>query len=486
MSEVFRVGLVNRWEHFDPRRSTNFANFTVQWHLYEPVFRASEQPNQLDSVLLEYPLQQEGSEDGSAVYSARVKPGVCFSDGTPVTPAHIAASLDRTPSFLIQASARARGNQVFFKVRRPNARFELVLSRHEHSIVLEKGNQFLGTGPYIIAPDSQPDRLHLTRNPYYKGSIRLPEIECVVYPVDSNGSRRKLLEAVDRGEVDFTDELPRDDLNRVQRMRKCIDLGYCTAILFFNTERQIFLNPVVRRAFAEAIDRKALAAQSYSNALAFTATGLLPPSLGQSAPDGIGYDLEHARQTLAEAGVKPPITPLIIGVVPVPRPHLPDPRATAEMIASQLGKLGFNFDIRQARTMEEYYEMCGRGQYDLMLSGWIPDTADPLDYMESLLATHSVPAAGQAAGKGSNLSRWRNETADRAIDKERVRQDPENWRQLSELLQKEVPLLPLMYGPRSVVVTWRAKNFPRNFGYRPFLAELDLEPRSELVDAAVT
>src|SRR5882762_9762267 len=101
MNDVFHVGLVNRWEQCDPRRSTNFANLLVQWHLYEPALRASEQLGQLDSVLLDCPLQVEGSEDGSAVYSARVKPGVCFSDGTEVTPAHIAASLDCTPSFLI-------------------------------------------------------------------------------------------------------------------------------------------------------------------------------------------------------------------------------------------------------------------------------------------------------------------------------------------------------------------------------------------------
>lgn len=486
MSEVFRVGLVNRWEQCDPRLGTNFANILVQWHLFEPVYRASEQSGEIDSVMLEYPLQAEGSEDGSAMYSAKVKPGVFFSDGTEVTATHIANSLDRTPSFLIQASARPRGNRVFFKVRRPNARFELVLSRHEHAIVLEKGGQFLGTGPYVLSSDSQPELLHLVRNPHYKGSVRLQEIECAVYPLDASGSRRKLLEAVDRGEVDLTDELPRDDLNRVQKMRKCIDLGYCTAILFFNTERQVFLNSLVRRACAAAIDRKALAAQSYSNALAFTATGLLPPSLGQATPDNIVHDLEHARALLQESGVQVPVTPLIMGVVPVPRPHLPEPRATAEMLATQLGRLGFNFDIRQARSMEEFFDIQGRGAYDLVLSGWIPDTSDPLDYMESLLATHSVPASGRGASKGSNLSRWKNADADLAIDRERMRRDPENWTKLCDLLRTEVPLLPLMYGPRSVVVTWRAKNFPRNFVHRPFMAELELETRSALVDAAVT
>src|SRR5258707_3380363 len=99
MSEAFRVGLVNRWEQCDPRLGTNFANIMIQWHLYEPVYRASEQPGEIESVLLEYPLQAEGSEDGSAMYSAKVKRGVIFSDGTEVTSTRIAISFDRCPSF---------------------------------------------------------------------------------------------------------------------------------------------------------------------------------------------------------------------------------------------------------------------------------------------------------------------------------------------------------------------------------------------------
>ena len=485
MNDVFRVGLVNRWEQCDPRRG-NFFNNMVQWHLFEPPYRASEQPGQIESVLLDYPLQPEGSEDGSAVYSAGVRRGNYFSDGTEVTAAHIVTSLDRSPSFVIQASAQARDNRVFFKVRHPNARFELVLSRHEHAIVLEKNGELLGTGPYVISPESQPERLRLVRNRFYKGPVQLQEIECVVYPVDADGSRHKLLEAVDRGEVDFTENLTRDDMNRVQRMRKCIDLGYCTAILSFNTERPIFANSLVRRAMAAAIDRKALAAQSYSNALAFTATGLLPPSLGRPTPDEITHDLEQARSLLASAGIDRPSRPLSMCVVPMPRPHLPKPRATAEMIASQLGHLGFNLEIRQAKSMDEYFEITGSGQYDLVLAGWIPDTPDPLDYLESLLTTHCIPAAGRAASKGSNFSRWRNSGMDQAIEMERNKPDPANWQRICDLLRTEVPLFPLMYGPHTVVVTWRVKNFPRNFCNRPFLAGLELEPRSALVDAVVT
>ena len=83
----------------------------------------------------------------------------------------------------------------------------------------------------------------------------------------------------------------------------------------------------MRMAVASAIDRKSLAAQSYSNALAFAATGMIPPVLG-STPDLITHDLARARDLFAKANVNTK-APLVLGMLPVPRPYLPEPKVTA-------------------------------------------------------------------------------------------------------------------------------------------------------------
>jgi ABC-type oligopeptide transport system substrate-binding subunit len=366
----------------------------------------------------------------------------------------------------------ARGGRVYFRLKRPNARFELLLARFDLGIVLERSGELLGTGPYMLGPNPQPECFRLVRNPHSKEAPHLPEIECRAYPLDADGRRKKLLEAVNRGEVDFTDELARDEINRVERMRKCIDLGYCTSILFFNTEQPIFQDNRVRTAFASAMDRKSLAAQSYSNALAFAATGLVPPALG-SAPDLMMHDLVRAKNLLAEAKASP-TAPLVLVVLPVPRPYLPEPRATAELIAAQLKEVGFHIDIKHPRDLTEYQDICQRGGYDLLLAGWIPDTSDPVDFMESLLASHAVPSRSNQATRGSNLSRWRNAAFDEALQKQRVKPEPANWLRICELVRSEAPLFPLMYGPRIAVVSWRARNFPRDFGSGPFLAHVEV------------
>jgi len=471
MSEIFRVGFVNRWERRDPRTGLNYASFLVQGHIYQPPYHLTPGSSQVKPVLLDYPLQREPDE-GGPVYSGHVCSGIRFSDGSPLTADHIAESLEKTPAFKMQASASARGTRVFFKLKRPNARFELLLARFDLGVVLERGGELLGTGPYMLAPNPQPECFRLVRNPYSKDVAKLPEIECRTYPLDDDGKRKKLLDAVNRGQVDFTDELARDEINRVERMRKCIDLGYCTSILFFNTEKPIFEDSRVRLAFASAVDRKSLAAQSYSNALAFAATGLVPPVLG-SAPDLMTHDVARAKGLVGTAKANSK-SPLVLVVLPVPRPYLPEPRATAELIAAQLKEIGFAIHIKHPRDLTEYQDICQRGDYDLLLAGWIPDTSDPVDFIESLLASHAVPSRSNQATRGSNLSRWRNAAMDDMLQKQRLKPDPANWLRICEMLRNEAPLFPLMYGPRIAVVSWRVRNFPRDFGSGPFLAQVEL------------
>jgi len=103
MSEAFRVGFVNRWERRDPRTGLNYASFLVQWHIYEPPYRFSAQTSQVKPGLLEYPLVKEMDASG-LLYSAHVRPGIRFSDGTELTAEHVAASLEKTPAFKVHAS----------------------------------------------------------------------------------------------------------------------------------------------------------------------------------------------------------------------------------------------------------------------------------------------------------------------------------------------------------------------------------------------
>ena len=105
----------------------------------------------------------------------------------------------------------------------------------------------------------------------------------------------------------------------------------------------------------------------------------------------------------------------------MPRPYLPEPRATAGLLAVQLGQLGFKVEIKQARDRSEYQDWNRRGAYDMVLGGWIPDTPDPLDFMESLLGATSIPSPANQTTRGSNFCRWRGAEMDQALEKQRLK-----------------------------------------------------------------
>lgn len=474
MSGVLRVGVLTPLHASDPRQATDFANLIVTLHVFESSCRPSAEGGLVEPTLLELPLRAEDGAEPATLYSTEVRRGRFFSDGTPVTAERVAASLLRTPAFVDRAQVTVQGERLVFRLARPNARFDLVLANFNNPIVLESAGGLLGTGPYVMAPDSRPERVRLVRNPHYAGTAHADEIHVLCHPPDDDGRPTRLIAAINAGEIDFTAALSKDDLNHVKGVRKLIEMGYCTAVLYFNTERAPWDDARVRRAVTAAIDRRALAGASYVNPLAFAATGLLPPSLA-SFPDGVLFDPARAVALLAESGVRVPSAPLKLLVVPLPRPHLPQPGVTARLLGERLQSLGFRVEIEITRDIADYLDRTARGQYDLALSGWIPESPDPLDYLETLLASYSVPDTRRAASRVANLSRWRNPAMDEALQRHRAEARPETLRQIHDLLHAELPLMPLMYGPRVAVLSWRVRERPASFAWRPFLAELPLE-----------
>src|SRR4029079_10206593 len=98
-----------------------------------------------------------------------------------------------------------------------------------------------------------------------------------------------------------TTALSRDDVGKLQHARKYFQTGISTCSLYFNTERPHLRGARVPRALAFAGDRPEIPRLSYENALAFTATSIVPPLMG-SFSDGIRTHPEHASELLRESG----------------------------------------------------------------------------------------------------------------------------------------------------------------------------------------
>ena len=451
--KTLRVGTVARIHSLDPRQARDLVSTLVVQQIFETPFAVPRGEGAAPPVLFAGPLVEEGGGRRSAA----VRPGIRFSDGTPLTAVLVAASLNKVEAVREQARIEAAGDRVIFTLLKPNPRFDLALTLNHSAIVLEKDGKLLGTGAFIPAPGSTLKAVRLVRNPQYRARPALDEITLTIYPPNQDGRPEALIRAVEAGEVDFTTTLSRTDAGEVKGVRKGFQPSNSTASLYLNTERPELRSADVRRAVALAVDRIAVTEVSYSNALAFAATSLLPPMMG-SFRDGISPDVEKAKALFAQAPSPRP-SRLRMLTVWAPRPYVPHPRPVAEAIARQLAVLGIQVEIVTPRNSDEFFRSCERGDYDLALGGWIADTPDPADFLESNLHSEHIQSPNAGRGVGHiNLARYRSGTMDEAL--QRFRQDPapENRAAVLQIIAREVPLLPLMYGPTVVVSAWRVKN----------------------------
>lgn len=471
--KTLRVGLLAPVPELDPRAGRDFVGATLLEQLYETPFDPPARPDgPARPVLFAQPL---ASENGGQVLSAPVRPGRGFSDGTPLTAERLAEALGRSERLAEQAAIEAKDGRVVFRLARPVPHFDLTLSQRYCEVALETGSGPLGTGPYRIAPGSTPERMRLVRNPGHPAPAGVDEVLFVTYPPDADGRPSALLAAIEAGEVEFTNALSREHIGALKGVRKWLEPGSGTAILYFNTERPALADASVRRALALAIDRAEAARISYHNPLAFTATGLLPPMLG-SWRDGIVADPKRAAALLAAAGEARPRR-LTMLVIYGPRPYLPQPRSVAEHLAGRLRAVGVEVEIRQARSIEQYFREVARGDYDLALSGWVPDTPDAADFLDTILSPGSVPSSARPILMDGNLSRWRSPAAGAALERFRREPNESNKAAVLKLVSEEMPLLPLMYGPTIYVYSPRVSGFkPSPLGI-PRFAEIALAER---------
>jgi len=479
--KVLRVGALSRLGTLDPRQANDTISSMILNEIFESPYSSPFGTEAPEPRLFAEALGREGGSQDRPLYSAAVRKGILFSDGTPLTPEIVVHSLMSSRDFADQASTETRAERLFFTLVRPNPRFDLVLTTNFSSIVLEKGASLLGTGPFTfpqqmsLAQLQRLETLTLVRNPHYRDQVELEEIRFSIYPASSGGGTEMLLEAAKRGEIDFTYSLTSVDAAALQGepFVPSIGTGNATGLLHFNTTRPGLNDPEVRRAIAHAIDRRKIAEATYErNPLAYAATSLLPPLMGRD-PQATAFDLNKARELAAKAGAKMPKR-LNLMLLWSPRPYIPNPRRAAELIRDQLAEIGIAIDFVVPADRSEYFERIRRGNYDLVMGGWIADTADPADFFEALLLSRAVPSPTNDTAITNNLSRWTHAPMDEALARFRTDPTPVHRAEVMRILVEQAPLVPLIYGQAVAVYSRNVQGFRASPLGRVSLASLKM------------
>jgi ABC-type transport system substrate-binding protein len=448
---ILRIGVADPVGSIDPRTMAEATTILLARQIFETPFLTSSAGDSIPALFQEKLIEEPGS--GGLKFSTSVRSDARFSDGTVVTPEDVVGALAHDPVFTSRASASFQGGRVHLTLFAPNTRFDLFLTMCG-MLYREKGGALLGTGPYMLGP-SDREVTRLVRNPHARTASKIESIEVRHYPIDAQTGRpTALLDALEKGEVDLAPRLSWRNVNELKSTAVVMKPVNSTCMMYINTER--LTDARLRVALAKAVDRTRVAEIAFGeNPLAFRATGLLPPALGKTN-DRLSPDLERARKEWQEAGGHQ--KPLSILYSPAPRPYLPTPAAVAKHLCDQFRRVGATVQPAEV-TSGELIAKVNSGDYDLALMGNIPDSPDPSDYLAAVVGSEAVPEGAEGASFAFNFSRYRSSEVDRLIASYRKDRREETLGEIGQVLGRDVPLVPLMYGRACVAHTWRLRGF---------------------------
>lgn len=202
-------------------------------------------------------------KDDGRTLQIRLRPGVKFHDGTPVTGAVVAGILrqraknPRTQASEYVVSIENPDDQtVLVKLSRPDA---FLIEGIAGTLIVDPDKPAVGTGPFKLL--QQSPHIQAERNAdYYRGRPGLDHVEIVTYETP-----RASWAALMRGEIDMVQEVNRDSLEFLEGASRFITYPSIRPFyipLVFNLRHPILGRVEVRRALAEAINRDEILEQA--------------------------------------------------------------------------------------------------------------------------------------------------------------------------------------------------------------------------------
>ena len=276
---------------------------------------------------------------------------------------------------------------------------------------------YVSNGPYKMKEWSHNAYILAEKNENYYDFANLgPDTIRFTLLDDANA----ILAAYKSGELDFIEELPPDEMANYLASGELTVADYIgTYYVCFNTEDEVFSNPLIRKAFSLAIDRNYIV-ENVSQAGEVPATGYVPAGVNDAAGPGsddfrtVGGEYysvaeedyekncEEARALLAEAGYpNGEGFPTVEYMYNTNDKHKAIGEALQNMWQEQLG-VTVNLSNQDWNV---FLESRKQGDYQIARNGWIADYNDPCSFLDMWYT-----------GGGNNDAQYSNKDYDAKID----------------------------------------------------------------------
>lgn len=474
----------------DPALEEDGESFKVCDNIYDTLIQYKDGSTEIEPGLAE---SWESSEDG-LLWTFHLRKDVKFHDGTPFNAEAVLFSLNRQhekahpfndvsgsyvywvatglaeivdkisaiDDFTVQISLKTAYSPFIYTIA--ITPFSIVSPTAVKKWGDEYFNNPVGTGPFKFSRWDKKDKIVLIANDEYWGGR--PNLDRVIFrSIPDNAVRLIELQQGGLHAMEFPnpDDLQQieDDDNLELLSQPGMNIGY----LAMNFDKPPLDNQKVRLAINHAIDKTTIIKHLYQG-LGIPAKNPIPPTLWSydDTIEDYEYNQELAKKLLEEAGF-PNGFETTLWALPVPRPYIPDGRALAEVIQSDLRKVGIKTKI-VTYDWGTYLEKTKNGQHDMAMLGWSADLGDPDNFFYFLLSKSSAENAG------GNIAFYRSDAMQDVLEKARSISDKDErialYKEAQKIFHNDVPWVPLAHAKQVLVINKKVKNLnlqPLNWKY---------------------
>lgn len=317
----------------------------------------------------------------------------------------------------------------------------------------------IGTGPFLFSSYQKSYFIrYKPHKSYWDGS---PRVSQLVFDI-TESSRNRLAKVI-RGDCHITGLPKASEISVIKQHKELIihsEQGMNTAFIALNTSKPPFNNVMVRKAIASAININNIIKAIYYYT-ADPANQILPPESWAHIPSEKPYpfDPDFAKAILKNEGIND--LSFDLWAVPTARSYNPSSLKTAEMIQSDLAKVGIQVNII-TYGWGVFSTKLRLSSYDAVLIGWHADNNDPDNFYSSLLTCSSIITY-------TNHSKWCNPMFDRLIAKAKLTSNEKKrktyYHEAQKIVKNELPIIPIAHASRILIQKKDIKNIEfNNFG----------------------
>lgn len=431
-------------DNLHPYDHSSGALYGVWQHMMEPLVEFDYQQARFVGRLAES-WEYRGKE-----WEFKLRKGVRFHDGSPLTSEDVAFSIDRMKND--KKSLQRRSFRNVQEVRTPDEHTVVVVTKKPSVTFLSRGvrNRFVmsktvadrygkdvdkhptGTGPYKFVSFKRDGDLVLTRNDDYWGPK--PAVRDLVWrKVVEVSSRMAGLEA---GQTDVMDRVPVHEvarLNRNPRVGVRSVPGLRIYFFAFNVNYKPWDNKLVRQAANYCVDADAIVKNIFDGNGEVLQGPVGPRVIGYNPGlKRYPYDPKKARELLAKAGHPDGVD---VKLHYSPGKYEKDTELV-QVVANQMSKGGFRVQI----VPQEWVVFWGRGGVN---GGKVP-----FYYIgRGSVLDADTPLYQYFRTGGSKRTNFSHAEFDQLVDAEQAESDDAKrlsiLRKMSEVIMDEAPLIPL-------------------------------------------